>query len=102
MLKQPCTKKIGRKPAKLYKSRYFIVFYDKTDEELMYSFDNVREILAFMGKEPTPRNISNIYVDLYNALRSEEHFVTFLTGEVLRVYIIDAIIDIEELFIPNI
>lgn len=101
--KQDCLKKAGRKPAKLYKSKYFLVFYDKTDEDLRYMFDNVREILEFMGKEYNSRNVSNIYVNLYMALRSEEHFITWLVpGEVLRVYLIDAMIDTEELFEQNI
>ncbi len=72
----------------LYKGKYFLVFYDKTDEELLYLFENVREILKFMGKEITRQNINIINVELYRALRSTEHFCRFLTGEVLRVYMI--------------
>lgn len=72
----------------LYKGKYFLVFYDKTDEELLYLFDNVREILKFMGREITRQNINLINVELYRALRSTEHFCRFLTGEVLRVYMI--------------
>lgn len=74
---------------KLYKGEYFIVFYDKTDTELLYSFDNVREILKFQGKEITRQNVNLLNVELYRALKSKEHFVRFLTGEVLRVYIIN-------------
>ena len=74
---------------KLYKGRYSIVFYDKTDEEHLYSFDNVRQILEFQGRPITRTNINLINVELYRALKSEEHFVRFLTGEIMRVYIID-------------
>ena len=72
----------------LYKGKYFFVFYDKTDEELLYIFENVRDILKFMGKEITRQNINLINVELYRALRSREHFCRFLTGEVMRVYMI--------------
>ena len=71
-----------------YKGKYFLVFYDKTDEELLYIFENVRDILKFMGKEITRQNINRINVELYRALRSTEHFCRFLTGEVMRVYMI--------------
>lgn len=74
---------------KFYRGKYFIVFYDKTDSELLYMFNNVREILEFQEKEITRQNINLINVELYRALKSKEHFVRFLTGEVLRVYIID-------------
>lgn len=76
-------------PRKLYKGKYFIVFYDKTDMNFLYSFDNVREILKFKKKEITRQNVNLINVELYRALKTETHFVTFLTGEVMRVYIID-------------
>lgn len=72
----------------LYKGKYFLVFYDKTDEELLYIFENVRDILKFMGKKITRQNINLINVELYRALRSKEHFCRFLTGEVMRVYMI--------------
>lgn len=81
-------------PHSLYKGKYFITFYDKTDEKLCYIFDNIREILAFQKKPATRENVNRINVELYRALRSEEHFTTFLTkGEVLRVYIIDTVDD---------
>lgn len=73
----------------LYKGRYFIVFYDKTDSELLYMFDNVRDILKFMNMDITRTNVNYINVQLYRALKSDTHFTRFLTGEVLRVYIIN-------------
>ena len=74
---------------KFYKGEYLIVFYDKTDTQLLYVFDNVREILRFQEKELSRQNINLINVELYRALKSKEHFTRFLTGEVLRVYIIN-------------
>lgn len=73
----------------MYKGRYFIVFYDKTGENLLYMFDNVREILKFQGKPLTRQNINHVNVRLYRALKTDTHFVTFLTDEVMRVYIFD-------------
>ena len=74
---------------KLYKGHYFIVFYDKTDEYLMYMFDNARDILKFMGKKITRNNVTEINHRIARALKTDTHFTRFLTGEVLRVYIID-------------
>lgn len=76
------------KPKKLYKGKYFIVFYDKNDERLLYTFDNVKEILKFQKKEINTYNARLLNIELYRALKSDEHFITFLTGEVMRVYII--------------
>ena len=77
-----------KKSKKLYKDKYFIAFYDKNDERLLYTFDNVKEILNFQKKEINPYNIRLLNIELYRALKSDEHFITFLTGEVMRVYII--------------
>ena len=74
---------------KLYKGRYFIVFYDKTDTNFLESFDNVREILKFQNKPITRQNVNLVNVELYRALRTDTHFTRLLTGEVMRVYIID-------------
>ena len=70
-----------------YKGKYFIVFYDKTGEQLLYMFDNARDILRFQGKPITRQNVNHVNVRLYRALKTDTHFVTFLTGEVMRVYI---------------
>lgn len=74
---------------KFYKGQYFIVFYDKADMNLLYMFDNVRDILKFQKKPLTRVNINLLNVELYRALKSDTHFTRFLTGEVLRVYIIN-------------
>lgn len=84
-----CEQKLNRRS--LYKGKHFLVFYDKTDEELVYLFENVRDILKFMGREITRQNVNIINVELYRALRSTEHFCRFLTGEVLRVYMISLV-----------
>ena len=73
---------------KYYKGKFFIVFYDKSDEYLQYMFDNVREILEYLGKPITRQNVNIINNELYRALRSETHFTRFLNNQILRVYII--------------
>lgn len=85
MAKKTSTKQNTRS---LYKGHFFLVFYDKSDEHLKYMFDNVRDILKFMGQEVTRLNMNRVNVELYRALSSKEHFCRFLTGEVLRVYMI--------------
>ena len=74
---------------KYYKNKYFIVFYDKTDENLQYIFNNVKDILKFKNKEINKQNINLLNVELYRALNSEFHFTRCLNGEVMRVYIIN-------------
>ena len=80
----------------LYKGQYFIVFYDKTDTNFLESFDNVREILKFQHKSITRQNVNLVNVELYRALRTDTHLTRFLTGELMRVYIIDASDDDDE------
>ena len=48
----------------LYKEKYFIVFYYLDDEELLYMFDNVREICKFQGKEVTRTIINLIKIEI--------------------------------------
>ena len=76
-------------PHEYYKGKFFIVFYDKSDENLKYMFNNAREILNFLGKECSRANINRINVEIYLALKREGHFTRMLRNELLRVYIID-------------
>lgn len=71
-----------------YKGEYIICFYDKTDDELLHMFDNVRQILHFQKKEVTRQNVNQINVELCRALKGDTHFTKFLTGKVMTVHII--------------
>lgn len=82
-------KEVRYGPHRLYKGKFFLVFYDETDEKLKYMFNNVREILKYQGKEITKTNVNLINNEIYLALRREGHFTRFLNGQLLRVYIID-------------
>lgn len=73
----------------LYKGKYFIVFYSIDEEELLYTFDNVREICQFQGKEPTRANINLINVEIYRGLKRKNRLVKFLTGKPMKIYIYD-------------
>jgi hypothetical protein len=77
------------KKRQYYKGKYFMVFYDKDDTELLYMFDNVRDILHFQNKEITRQNVNLLNVELYRALKSKTHQIRFLTGEIMKVYIFD-------------
>lgn len=74
---------------KLYKGNSFITFYDKTDERILYMFDNVREILKFQKKECNRTNVNRINVEIYIALKRKGHFTRFLNGTLMRLYIIN-------------
>ena len=73
----------------LYKGKYFIVFYSTDEEELLYTFDNVREICQFQGKEPTRANINLINVEIYRGLKRKTRIVKFLTGKPMKINIYD-------------
>ena len=70
-----------------YKSKYFIAFYSLDEEELLYTFDNVREICQFQGKKPTRANINLINVEIYRGLKRKTRLVKFLTGDAIKIYI---------------
>ena len=74
---------------KFYKGSYFIVFYDKTDENLEYMFDNVRDILKFMKVPVTRGNVCRVNNEIYRALKTDTHFIRFLDGQILRVHLVD-------------
>ena len=74
---------------KLYKNKGFLAFYDEQGENILYMFDNVRQILAFQNKPITKNNVNLLNVELYRALRSDTHNIKFLTGEKMKVYVID-------------
>lgn len=80
---------VRRGTQKLYKGHFFIVFYDASDEYLMYMFDNARDILTFMGAPITRNNVNKVNNNIVRALKRDTHLTRFLTGEPLRLYIID-------------
>ena len=74
---------------KFYKNKGFLAFYDEQGENILYMFDNVRQILEFQRKPATKGNVNLLNVELYRALRSDTHNIKFLTGEKMKVYVID-------------
>lgn len=83
-------------PRCYYKGSYFLAFYSITDETLLYTFDNIREILKFQDKECSRANIQYVKLLLYRALKRESHITSLLTGKKMRVYMININDDIEE------
>lgn len=75
----------------LYKGRYSIVFYDRTAEEYIDAFNNVREILAYIGKEITRTSINQLNVELCRSLKSEKHYTKILNGKVMTVWLVDEV-----------
>lgn len=72
-----------------YKGQYLIVFYDRTGEWLLHMFNNVRDLLAFQGREMTRHNILNADKLLMRALNKENHSTRMLDGTFMKVYVID-------------
>lgn len=71
-----------------YKNKYFIAYYDK-DQMLCNMFDNIKEICEYKGKEINTTNMNLTSVELYRALKREDHMTRMLTGEEMYVYLID-------------
>lgn len=76
-------------PQIYYKGRYMIVFYDKTGEHYINTFDNVREILAYRGDEITRTKINQLNVELCRSLKSDSHYTRMLNGKLMTVWLVD-------------
>jgi len=72
-----------------YKKKYFISFYDESDENFVVSFDNLKQLCAYKGKELTSQNLILISVELYRALKRPDHTTRMLDGSLMHVYLID-------------
>ena len=79
---------------KYYKGRYNIAFYSKNDE-LLYVFNNLREICQFNNLECNRQNLQYLKLLLYKALKRESHSTKIL-GKKMKVFIIDITEDEEE------
>ena len=82
-------KKIRQSAKSLYKGRYFLAFYDKSDEELLYIFNNIEEILKYKKEEINYYNKNITGVKLCRALKNQGNFTRMIDGSLMRVYIID-------------
>lgn len=76
---------------KLYKNKYALSFYDLNGEDFRYLFYNVKEILKFQKKPITQKNVQKMNITIYNVLKKgkENNICRFLTGEKLRLYLVD-------------
>lgn len=66
----------------------FVIFYDVKDDFPVAIFDNVREILSYRNMSQTKSNYDLIMVELYRALKRENHYTEML-GRPMTVYLID-------------
>lgn len=85
-----------KKDDRLYKNRYFFVFYEKDDETLYDMFDNVRQIVIACGREPTRDNVIKMSIKLARAVNKKTHY-TNVFGRLMRVYLIDDVDDCSSL-----
>lgn len=72
-----------------YKNKYFISFYDELDENFVISFDNLKQICMYKGKELSVPNLTLISVELYRALKRPDHSTRMLDGTLMHVHLID-------------
>jgi len=70
-----------------YKQQYSIGFYD-TNDMLVRTFDNIKEICGYLGKQINRANTQYIKLALYRALKRDNH-ITYLLGSKMKVYIFD-------------
>ena len=74
---------------KYFKGKYLIAFYNKEDTCLLHMFDNIKEICRYKNLEDSLKSYNLIKVELYRALKREDHFTRMLNGSLMRVYTID-------------
>lgn len=74
---------------KYYKNKYYIVFYDATDEVFVDMFNSLRDIAKYRGMEITPENIRLLNIELLNALKRPTNYTEMLNGQPMHVYLID-------------
>lgn len=73
---------------KYYKGHLFFIFYEKDDETIYQMFNNVYEIVKFIGKEPNRNNVIKASVKIARALKKKTHYTDIL-GRLCRVYTVD-------------
>lgn len=71
-----------------YKGSNIIAFYSADGEQLLYLFDNLREIVKFLKWEVTDENLRKIALYVWRANKGADHKVTFLDGSPMQLYII--------------
>lgn len=71
-----------------YKGKYFIAFYDKDGEEYINSFDSVIQILYYLKKPITRKEIYKLSWTISVALKYDK-VVYFLDGKPRRIYLIE-------------
>lgn len=76
------------KGRKYYKGKYFIAFYDYYSDQLYQTFNNVKEIVEYKGREMNKQNINEMNVLLGRVLMQKEPTM-FLDGKKCRVFIFD-------------
>lgn len=80
-----------------FKGRYFIVFYAEDNDTFVEYFDNIKEICKYKQLELTPQNLNLVQVELYRALRRDDHSTKMLNGRKMYVYLIDVEDDDDDL-----
>lgn len=81
--------------SQLFKGRYIITFYD-LDDNIVAVFNNIKEIAKYRGEEITQESYTQLKCYLYRALKRENHITRMLDGNLMQVYLIDALDDEEE------
>ncbi len=77
-----------------YRGIYTIDFYTNDRyETFIKSFDNVRDILRWQGKEITRNNVILLNTEIARALRRPSHYTRCLDGTGMKVYITSLIED---------
>lgn len=74
---------------KYYKGKYTIAFYSYDTDELLYMFDNIKDIIEFQGRDTDTQTIVLTSVNLYRSLKRPDNKCRFLDGSKMRVYLID-------------
>ena len=77
------------KDEKLYKGKYILSFYEKDDDTLAFIACNLREVCKRLRWEVNRKNMNVIQVNVYRALKRQNHQINLFKGKAYRVYLID-------------
>lgn len=75
-------------PYSRYKGKYLIAFYDKTGEDFIAIFNNIRELLQYKKLDVTRENVQTYARYIYYAINQNNHNTRLLDGSTMTVWLV--------------
>lgn len=75
-------------PYSRYKGHYLIAFYDKSGEDFIAVFNNIREILQYKKIEVSRDNVKLYAQYIYYAINNNNHNTRMLNGTAMTIWLV--------------